>query len=140
MVQNIIQSIATKCYNYVSTIETASESFTWESVANYDQIYRELMEKFLNRPWGLVYQQAWSLTLKEKDTSVNKTPSFQLGNGKKNKNKKDKELCWCFNKGKCTYGENCRFDHSYPHCSKSGHSIANCQKEQAKDKENQESN
>ena len=36
--------------------------------------------------------------------------------------------CWKFNKGKCTYGFNCKFDHRCGICNKFDHGAHNCRR------------
>ena len=46
-----------------NTIEMTSELFAWENVCAYDEGFRNLMEEFPERPWGLICQQEWGLML-----------------------------------------------------------------------------
>ena len=43
------------------TIRSPSEN----TVHCYDKIFRDLMEEYPNRNWGVIYQQAWSIILKD---------------------------------------------------------------------------
>ena len=57
------------------------------------------------------------------------------GNGKNKIKNKAKEVCWKFNKGRCTYGTACKFDHRCTLCNRYGHGLNNCQRMDNKDKE-----
>ena len=39
-----------------------------------------------------------------------------------------KDLCWHFNRGKCSYGLNCKFDHRCGVCGKFGHGAHSCRR------------
>ena len=96
------------------------------------------MEEFPDRNWGPIYQQGWSLMLQDKSVAGNGgNKSFRNNSLKGGEKPKDREVCWRYNKGECTFGQNCRFDHRCAHCSKSGHSINNCCK---KEKDNKDKN
>ena len=41
---------------------------------------------------------------------------------------KSKKLCWKYNRGNCTYGFSCKFDHRCGICNKFGHGAHNCRK------------
>ena len=41
---------------------------------------------------------------------------------------KSKKLCCGFNKGKCTYGSKCKFDHRCGMCNRYEHGAHNCKK------------
>ena len=64
---------------YINSIETAAETFTWENMYCYDQIFRDLMEEFPYRNWGVIYQQTWSIILKD---NHGKGSTFFSGNSK----------------------------------------------------------
>ena len=49
------------------------------------------------------------------------------------------DYCRRFNKGRCTFGLRCRFEHRCQYCHKFGHGIHNCRKLIA-DKKEKESN
>ena len=49
-------------------------------------------------------------------------------NGSRNSKVKNKEPCRHFNKGKCKFGANCRYEHRCSYCLKFGHTILTCRK------------
>ena len=36
------------------------------------------------------------------------------------------EVCYRFNKEKCSFGQNCKYEHQCSHCSKTGHAATVC--------------
>ena len=40
------------------------------------------------------------------------------------------EPCRSFNRGKCNFGSNCKYEHRYSYCYKYGHGAVNCRKAQ----------
>ena len=61
--------------------------------------------------------------------------SYQKG-GFQGKSKCEQEPCKRFNKGHCSYGLRCKFDHrcSIPKCGKFGHGAHNCRIRLAEEK------
>ena len=109
---------ATELIQYNQLIYTASQTFMWNNVYRYDKEFRIHLSNYPQRNWGVILQQAWSVYLKDRIT-----PKFQDqqkspvngGAGRK------KEICKRFNKGKCTKGYRCQFDHRCLKCGKFGH-------------------
>ena len=118
---------ATELLQYNHTIQTTSASYYWDNVAAYDREFRQHISRHPGRSWSVILQQAWTMLLK--DRVKNNNSLFQKGHlpgGKQNK--KDREPCRRFNKGKCTFGLSCKFDHrcSVPKCGKFGHGAHIC--------------
>ena len=80
------------------------------------------ISKFCQCNWAIILQQAWSMCLKDK------VRQFGDDNRPAKNIKKGGEPCCRFNKGKCTYGSSCKFDHqcSVKKCSKFGHRAHIC--------------
>ena len=115
-------------YNY--TIHSASLSFTWENVYAYDRDFRMHISRHPERSWGVILQQAWTMRLRDR---VSYGKKFSTNNGGSGSNRRSGEgrngnVCYKFNKGKCTYGFNCKFDHKCLICGKFGHGAHNCRK------------
>ena len=92
---------STELIQYNHLIYTAAQSFTWENVYRYDKEFRIHMSNYPNRNWGIILQQAWSVYLKDR------VQRFE----DKHSGPKRKEICKRFNKGKCTSGYKCNYDH-----------------------------
>ena len=92
-------------YNHV--IHTALQSFYWDNVYKYDRLFRMHMEANPSRSWAIILQQAWSICLKDKIGAQGRVSQEHPKLDAKEKHKP----CYKFNKGKCTYGFNCKFDH-----------------------------
>ena len=124
---NIITSTysnkALELLQYNHTIHTASQSYVWDNMYAYDHEFRHHISRHIHRPWNVILQQAWTRLLK--DRLCNEHQFFQKGNGK---NKRDREPCRRFNKGRCSNGLSCKFDHrcSIDRCRKFGHGAHIC--------------
>ena len=57
---------AAELVQYSHLIYTASLSFVWDNVYNYDKDFRLHLSHFPNRSWAIILQQAWSIRLKDK--------------------------------------------------------------------------
>ena len=107
-------------YNHV--IHTASQTFLWENVYKYDWEFRIHMSRHhLKRSWSVILQQAWSMFLKDK---VN--PSYSKSGGNSGNHGARRNICFDFNRGDCSFGRRCRFDHRCSFCFKYGHGSFNC--------------
>ena len=111
-------------YNY--TIHNAATSFVWDNVCAYDHEFHRHISQHPYRSWSVILQQAWTMLLRDRIH----TDYFQKGGGGggARQNKKDKEPCRRFNKGKCIYGLACIFDHRclVKKCGKFGHGAHVC--------------
>ena len=83
------------------------------------------MEQNPTRSWAIILQQAWSLCLKDK---INFSARSHQDNNKTDHRERKPKPCYKYNKGKCTYGLNCKFKHKCLVCSKFGHGVHNCRK------------
>ena len=110
-------------YNHV--ISTASSSYTWENVYKYDKHFRMHMARNPLRSWAIILQQVWTMFLKDRNRNNNSS-----GNERRNK----RDICCRYNKGKCTYGTNCKFDHRCGICGKFGHAAHLCRRADKHDK------
>ena len=119
---------------YGHVIYTTSLSHSWEQVYGYDREFRIHMSRYPLRSWGIILQSAWNMKLGEKPRSSesaahsdNNGNNYQRSNGRGGSSKK-KEICRRYNRGNCTYGTNCRFDHKCVVCLKFGHGAFKCRK------------
>ena len=118
----------TELFQYGHTIHSAATAYHWENVSVYDKEFRQHIGRHPKCSWSVILQQAWTMILKDRIRN-NSNQLFQRGNLPGGcTNKKDKEPCRRFNKGKCTLGLSCKFDHrcSVPKCGKFGHGAHIC--------------
>lgn len=114
-------------YSYI--IQTAALNHPWENVYNYDLAFREIMTEQPNTHWGVISQQTWSLEIGESSgKNLQGNSAVTVGSINQGRLQKNKNPCWRFNKGKCTFGEKCEFDHRCSHCGKKGHGRHECYK------------
>ena len=114
---------ATELLQYNHVIFTASLSYAWETVYTYDKEFHNHLASFPGRSWGIILQQA---CLKDR---VNHYNSFGGGNKFGSSTPKNRtEACKRFNKGLCTAGRACKYDHHCLECGKFGHGAHNCHK------------
>lgn len=119
---------------YTQLIEGMTTTWIWDNVYKYDKSHRRMMQTFPRRKWHVPYDLGkQQLKVTHAMNPANSNPRYRKGG---NPNKSKKEPCRNFNKGKCTYGAACRFDHRCSKCGKYGHNAVNCR---AKDKEHSES-
>ena len=119
-------------YNHI--IHTAAQIFAWENVYRYDREFRTHMSRHhLNRSWGVILQQAWSMFLKDKIDRTGQDQRGSSGGGTRRK------LCSDYNSGNCTFGKKCCFDHRCSFCNKFGHGAYNCHRAAATNKQGQHS-
>ena len=76
---------AVETLQYMHSIRSASATFVWDEVYKYDCCFRRKMQKKPKRSWGKIFQQAWSLYLKEK---IDKNNHGNLFSRHSNGNKK----------------------------------------------------
>ena len=128
----VFSAIYTKAYphraneliQYSHIIHTASMSYYWDNVYGYDKDFRLHMSEFPSRCWSVILQQAWALRLKDKirqhnDSGRSNAPQVDYGK---------REICKRFNRGRCTYGFRCKYEHRCSFCFKMGHGVHNCRK------------
>ena len=113
---------AAELIQYNQLIYTASLSFTWDNVYRYDREFRMHLSNYPQRNWSVILQQAWSLYLKDRINVGNchMTNNKSPGGGQQHSNKK-KEICKRFNRGQCTRGLRCHYEHRCLECGKFGH-------------------
>ena len=133
---------ASELIQYSHVIHTISQQFTWDNVYMYDKDFRLHMSRHPRRNWSLILQQAWAMRLREPLRSH----SFNHRDGSNNYNSTNRhsqhnqkrvnvnDICRRFNRGKCSFGMRCKYEHRCNYCFKMGHCVLNCRKAQA-DKE-----
>ena len=117
---------ATELIQYNHVVYTAASTYVWDNVYTYDKEFRIHMGNVPQRNWGLILQQAWSMYLKDKlrfNEQLSKNNSY---------NKHKKEVCKRFNKGLCTAGLRCQYEHKCLECGKFGHRAHICRKRLSK--------
>ena len=65
---------------YVDVIHRAARIFSWDNVARYDYVFRQLMAAKPHRSWAKTYTQMWNLTLNEPIKKFNDNSSSSQGN------------------------------------------------------------
>ena len=125
---------STELIQYSHVIHTASATYVWENVYLYDKDFRMHLNDNPGRSWAIILQQAWAMRLKDKiktSDSFYKHGNENADSAKFNPNR----CCKRFNKGRCTFGSRCRFEHHCTYCFKFGHGFHNCRKRAADYKE-----
>ena len=115
---------------YSHLIHTASLSFMWDNVYRYDIDFRLHLAMFPKRSWAIILQQAWSLRLKDR-LRYNNYEHRGGNHATMHQHKQDDEwgnLCKRYNRGHCTFGASCRFEHRCKYCKKFGHGMHVCRK------------
>ena len=112
-------------YNHI--IHMASLNYTWDNVYLYDKEFCLHISRHPTRSWAIILQQAWAIRLKDRLRTDNYPGGGDV------RRPRSKEPCRRFNRGNCSYGQNCRFDHhcSVRACGKFGHGAHICRKRQS---------
>ena len=112
-------------YNHI--IHTASMAYTWENVYMYDKEFRLHMSRNPERSLALLLEQLWSLRLRDHlRHEPNGGGQYSSQNTQGGGTPRDGGECRRFNRGRCTYGVNCKYDHKCLYCGKIGHGIVVC--------------
>ena len=117
----------TELLQYNHTIHTAAMSYVWDNVYAYDKEFRHHIARHPCCSWSVILQQVWTILLKDRLSRGDNF--FQRGYQPSNNGQKgSKEPCRHFNRGKCSYGLSCKFDHrcSVKKCGKWGHGAHIC--------------
>ena len=95
----------------------------------YDKEFRIHLSNYPQRSWSVILQQAWSMCLQDRIQGHNEEYCRSGSNSSK---KSKKEPCCRFNKGLCTAGASCKYDHccTVLTCGKWGHGAHICRKRQ----------
>lgn len=117
---------AKELLQYSHIIQTASNTYPWENVYNYDVEFREIMTESPFKHWGMISHQTWSLQLGEPVNKVGFQAVAKVASGERSPQVKSRKICWRFNKGRCNFGSNCEYDHRCSHCLKEGHGRHQC--------------
>ena len=139
-------SRAREIWQYISVINTASMSYNWDSVYNYNVVFQQLMEFNPNRSWAVTYNQMWNLFMTNpiSTNQVRRMPNvggnriniFSSTNSQNQNMKKKLNYCWSFNKGiKCKFGRKCKFIERCSYCDSTEHGVVNCNKLDRRDKD-----
>ena len=115
-------SRASELIQYNHIIHTASMAFHWDNVYLYDKEFRIHMAMYPRRSWAIILQQAWTMRMRDR---IIRRENFGRQGGKKFSKR---DVCWRYNKGKCTYGNNCKFEHRCSECNKFGHGAHICRR------------
>ena len=124
---------ASELLQYNHLIQTASTSYIWENVYHYDIDFHLHLAMFPKRRWSIILQQAWMVRLKDRIRfSHDHRHNVVSYGGHSNANSQSKNddgwgnLCKRFNRGRCSYGPGCRFEHRCKYCKKFGHGMHIC--------------
>ena len=106
-------------------IHTFSLQYVWDNVYDYDKDFRIHMHRYPDRNWSVILQQAWMMRLQEKLGSSSASRGLNSNQGS---HKKNSDACRRYNRGKCTFGNSCKYDHKCQYCNHFGHPISSCRK------------
>ena len=116
-------------YNHI--IHTISMSYIWENVYSYDKEFHLHISKHPNRSWAIILQQAWMMRLKDRlrfEVNNNSGMRFSQGSHAGGNQTQKGEACRRFNRGRCNFGQSCKYDHRWTYCGKFGHGFFSCRK------------
>ena len=121
-------SRSTELIQYSHVIHTAASTYIWDNIYTYDHDFR--LHANPRRTWAIILQQAWAMRLKDRIKSNDYSRlNFSGGSAQKGgQHSGQKEIRKRFNRGRCTFGARCRYDHRCSYCFKFGHGLHNCRK------------
>ena len=131
---------AAEIWQYVHIINVAAGAYSWDNVNNYDVTFRQLMAANPCRSWAKIYQQMWSLSMRDplpklftgngNGARANNNNNYQQarGNGSDDKPTKKPKYCWSFNRGRCKDGPKCIYINRCSFCDSGTHGKNNCEK------------
>ena len=122
---------------YSHVIHTAAVMFVWDNVYAYDRDFRLHIAANPRRSWAIILQQAWAMRLKDQ-ICFNSSENGRHRGGNHRGYHGHKDIYKRFNRGRCTFGAHCKFDHRCSYCFKPGHGIHNCRKFAAYNKRDQD--
>ena len=103
---------STELIQYNHIIFTASSKYSWENVYMYDKEFRIHMGNYPQRKWSIILQQAWSMYLVDRVSDKTSPEGFNTSSSNPStKFVKSNEMCRRYNKGLCTRGARCRYQH-----------------------------
>ena len=121
---------STELIEYNHVIHTISMVYVWDNVYLYDKDFRIHMGRNPEWNWSMILQKTCTLRLRDRIQGSTHGGFSSPGQGQSPKNK-SADPCRRFNRGKCTFGSACKYEHKCSYCFKFGHSILNCRKLQA---------
>ena len=128
---------AAELIEYNNVIHTIATAYTCNNVYTCDKEFCMHMARYPQRSWAMILQQAWSLRLRDRITGGN-----NWGNTNSNVNSvgraKVNEPCRRFNRGKCNFGTNCKYDNKCSYCFKFGHGAVHCRRAQGDQSQQQQ--
>ena len=116
-------------YNHI--IHTVALAYVWDNVYTYDKEFRLHMARNPQQSWAMILQQAWSLRLRDRIMTGNtwaNTNNNSFAAAPRGGSPKVNEPCRRFNRGRCNFGNTCKYEHRCSYCFKFGHSSVNCRK------------
>ena len=115
-------------YNHI--IHTISMAYLWENVYLYDKEFRLHMGRNPGRSWSVILHQAWAMRLKDKlQKPGSGSGGFVQGDG--GGRSRNGETCRRYNRGRCNFGLNCKYEHRCSYCYKPGHMMLHCRRANA---------
>ena len=119
---------ASEIWQYIYVINLAASSYSWENVAFYDNMFRQLMSIKPNRSWSKTYIQGCNLAMTEPIARTQSSVQNRQSGGQNHHDWHD-DCCWKYNKNKCNRND-CAWDHRCTYCGGWNHSFYNCRKRQ----------
>ena len=123
---------AAELIEYNNVIHTIAMAYTWDNVYTYDKEFRLHMAHYLQCSWAMILQQACSLCLCDRITSGNNwgNANGNSNHGSNSARARVSEACRRFNRGRCNFGANCKYEHKCSYYNKFGHGAVNCRRAQ----------
>ena len=128
---------ASELIQYSHNIHSASLTFIWDNVYNYDHEFRLHIARHPMRSWAVTLQHAWNLKMRDRlgQNSIGNHSGSSFGQSRQmdrgdhnNSRMKQSEPCKRYNHGKYNFGSSCKYEHKCSYCFKFGHGILECRR------------
>lgn len=137
---------ANELYDYKHCIRDAANTYIWENVFDYDVEFRLHMASCKgNRSWSAKLDYEYSRFMKNliqfrHDSGHGQTPANGGGTPATHGNNRTREICRRYNKGRCSWGDRCRYLHICSVCKKRGHGAVICRSDKSRVEKQDRSN
>ncbi len=110
---------------YKNDIQNFATNYYWSAVTSYNQLFRQYLADFPKCSWAMVDQDLFMTEL-----VPHRLPAQFRGQQPRGSPASGDILrtgvCNMFNRGNCTWGKKCRYDHRCTTCNKFGHTSQVC--------------
>ena len=121
---------AQELLKYMQTVRTYANGFSYTTWVEYDREFRARQERNPTRSWAAIDMEAYARMMMHSNPMNQTTwayrPAQQQFGGRQTFLQRRSSPCFAFNRGECTKGTTCQFNHVCQSCGKAGHTARSC--------------